>query len=91
MTGERLSEPRHVYVVVKARNTEHAEAVAMELAAQGLRVACLDMPAGVDMCSRCGPMLQAQKRAFTRGVLTAAITAKDRGKQTAKTRAEPCS
>jgi len=73
MEVQTVPETRRFLVLVRARSLEHAEAVATELAAQGLRVACLELPADADVCATCGPMRQAAKTAFMEGVITAAI------------------
>jgi len=71
MSVQQLSLTRRNYVVALARNREHAEAVAMNLAYQGLPVACLEVPTNADLCVLCGPMHKAQKIAFVMGALTA--------------------
>jgi len=72
MTAHELSRRRLCYVLVKTRSFEHAEAVATELAARGLPVACVDVPAAVDVCLDCSRMRVAQRTAVGCGVLTAA-------------------
>jgi len=71
MSVQQLAPTRRNYVVVLARNKEHAEAVAMDLAHQGLPVARLEIPADADLCALCGPARKAQKLAFIMGALTA--------------------